>query len=124
MAEKVVVKPKAAEVEFQIYLGDTLEYAFSWLDSSKAVLPLSAYTALLQLKTEKTAANSVTELTHLDGVNLTDTKPNISLTIPAATILALPVNTPHYYDLELTSAGGTVTTILTGVITTLQDTSR
>lgn len=124
MAEKVVVKPKAAEVEFQIFLGDTLEYAFSWLDSEGVALPLSAYTALLQVKTDKTSATSVVELTHLSGVSLADAKPNITFSIPATTILNIPVNTPHFYDLQLTSAGGVITTILTGVITAVQDTSR
>lgn len=124
MGEKIVVKPKAAEVDFQIFLGDTLEYAFSWLDSEKVAIPLSGYTALLQLKTVKTSTSSVAEITHLTGITLTDAKPNISISIDESVIIALPVNTPHFYDLELTSAGGVVTTIITGVITAVQDTSR
>ena len=124
MAEKVLIKPKAAEVEFEIFLGDTLEYSFSWLDEALAPLPLSAYTALLQLKLDKTSGTSVVQLTEGAGITLADAKPNISFEVSAAEVLTLQINTPYFYDLQLTSAGGVVTTILTGTIVALQDNSR
>lgn len=122
MAVKVL--PKAPEVNFEIAQGDTLEYAFSWSDKDGVAFPLSAYTALMQLKLDKTSATSQVEITHLDNVILTDTKPNISFSVDAADIQALALNTPYFYDLQLTSAGGVVTTILAGNIVAVQDTSR
>jgi len=119
-----VVKPKAPEVNFEIAHGDTLEYAFSWSDSDGVALPLSAYTALMQLKLTKESATSEVEITHLTGVTLTDAKPNISFTVSATDINSLTINTPYFYDLQLTSAGGVITTILTGTIVPVQDVSR
>lgn len=117
------VKPKAPEVNFEIAQGDTLEYAFNWAADGVS-LPLSAYTALMQLKLDKTSASFEAEITHLTGVDLTDVTPNISFTVSAAVIGALTLNTPYFYDLQLTSAGGVVTTIITGSITAVQDVSR
>lgn len=119
-----LVKPKAPEVNFQIAHGDTLEYAFSWLDQDSVALPLSAYTALMQLKLTKESATSEVELTDGAGVTLTDVKPNISFSVSATQINTLAINTPYFYDLQLTSSGGVVTTILAGTITPVQDTSR
>lgn len=122
MALKVL--PKAPEVNFEIAQGDTLEYAFSWSDKDGVALPLSAYTALMQLKLDKSTEVSQVEITHLDNITLTDAKPNISFTVYAADIAALTLSIPYFYDLQLTSAGGVVTTILTGNIVAVQDTSR
>lgn len=120
----VTVKPKAPEVNFEIAQGDTLEYAFSWSDKDGVALPLSAYTALMQLKLAKDSATSQVEITHLDNITLADTKPNIAFSIDATDIAGLTLSTPYFYDLQLTSAGGVVTTILQGTIIALQDTSR
>ncbi len=124
MADKVLITPKAAPVDYQIYSGDTLEAVINWKDAAGDPLPLSAYTALLQVKVDKTSATSVVELTETSGIVLTDTYPNISFTVSAADILLLDIASAYFYDLQLTSAGGVVTTISTGTIVSLQDNSR
>jgi len=121
-SEVLEIGPVAQCINYTAYLGDTLIQELEYTEEDGVTpVPMSGYTARLQVK--DTASDSVfhVELTQASGIALADTLPNISFEIP----LISPFIVGRFvYDLEVIDGSGIVTTLITGSIKVLQDVTR
>lgn len=103
------------------YRGDTLEFSVQWLDQNQDPIDVTSYTAKLQVR-EKTASPDPpeVELTEIAGITLL-ADGNIEVKFEAADTLFPNLKRSGVYDLELTSPGGDVTTLLSGTIAITDD---
>jgi len=113
------VKQNVSKLNYELRRGDTFDPTITYRDSTGAVILLSGYTARLDIKDE-IDGNIILSLTHLAGITLTDTSPNISILIDES-VTALFTFENAVYDLELTDTLGTVKTLVEGNIILKKD---
>lgn len=118
-----IIGLSAIELEIHVLSGDTMVVPLTWKDSSDVVIPLSGYTARMHLRTTPGEVTTELELTHASGITLADTEPNIIMTITDAQTTTLAVGA-YFFDLELTSGTGVVSTKAFGKIIIEQDVTR
>jgi len=102
------------------YRGDTKKYRLVIQDKTTAV-PISVAGATLTVSMKKKQKDTTYLLQEV--VSVTDTNPVtgvIEVTLPAAKTELLPAGN-IYYDFELVSSTGEVTTILAGTVEILYD---
>lgn len=116
MAERT---PPILFLDITHILGDTLEQAIGWKDSTGAYVNFAGCTALAQIKIAKADAAEVDHFT----VALGSAAANIVLTLPAAQVLALGVG-KWVYDLQITHTDLSVRTYVSGKLKITQDVSR
>lgn len=107
----------AAQYDFTIEQGATLEKTFVWKDGDGVVVNLSAYTARMQVRQSPSATDVLQSLTTTDStIVLGGALGTITLSLSATATAAITWRRGKY-DLELVSGDGTVTRLLEGVIT-------
>jgi len=121
---EVVFEGRPAEYDLHLVRGDTWTQAFLYESPEDTPVDLTGYTARLQIRANKTSTGDpLLSATSAAGLISLDGSGNIVLNVPAATTAALDFNQARY-DLEITSAGGIVTTLLEGNITLIKDVTR
>lgn len=99
-------------------VGDTVQFAVALKDSAGTTINLTGYTAKFQVRKTKSAATPDVSLTHSSGIAITPSTGELVVTVPAATTLSMADATlktySGFHELEITSAGGIVQTILEG----------
>ena len=99
----------------EIEQGATLNISVTWKDSNSTPINLTGYTARSQFRPTYQATTTVLSLTTENGgIALGGTAGTIQLTASATTTAALTAPSNGVWDLELVSAGGTVTRLLQG----------
>ena len=87
-------------------------------------IPLTGYTAQMQIRETLDSANTIIELTNSNGGIVIDPSDStISIFITAAQTRAFTFPTA-VYSLELTDTSGVVTTLVTGNLTLIQEVTR
>lgn len=92
--------------------GDTHSVLTRYVDSNGAAINLSGYSAKLQVK-ETYDGTALVTLTQLAGLAIDGAAGTITITFTAAQTGALAVGI-YLYDLQITSPGGVVTTLIEG----------
>lgn len=101
-----------------LYQGDDFVGVVSVFDSAGEAADLTGYTAKAQIR-RSFADNDPTVACEIDTVI---TSPDVHLTIPGADTAALIGK--YVWDLQLVSAAGAVTTILSGNVAVTQEVTR
>jgi hypothetical protein len=104
-----------------IYQGADLDIPITWKDEAQAVIDLSGYSA--KFVARDSFGKVVLSLTKDDGITVAATSPNVRITRTAVQTAALDYE-GGTYNLELTSAGGTVYRLLEGRCTLSRETAR
>jgi hypothetical protein len=124
--QKIKIASQTVQVDFEEYLGDTLEITFNWKGADDQPVNLTGWSAILQVKTEKLDDVAIIERSTADGsLVLSDGTEefNIETELTPAETTGLGLG-KKVYDLQLTSPAGKVNTLVIGSITITQDTTR
>jgi hypothetical protein len=114
----------AATYNFDIEQGATLRKPIVWKDSTNAVVNLTGYTAKMQVRRSAASDEVLLELSSANGkIAITPLQGKVELIFSAATTEAVDWRRGKY-DLELTSADGTVTRLIEGEITVSREVTR
>lgn len=97
--------------------------ASSWTDSSGNLISLVGYTAQFQARNNPSDSTKLIDLTSSSGITISTGAGTISIALTAAQTALLTFK-EAIYDLQMTSSGGTVTTLLSGKITLIPDVTR
>lgn len=115
----------AAKYNFVIEQGATFCPVITWKDSAGTAVNLTGYTARMQIRPSIDSTTKTVELTTSNGgITLGGSAGTISLLIGAASTDDLTINYRGVYDLELISASGVVTRILSGSISVSGEVTR
>ena len=114
----------AAQYDFEIEQGATLLKPIVWRDSAGVAVNLTGYTAKMQVRKSASSDEVLLEMSTVNGkIQLTPATGTVTLVFSAATTAALDWRRGKY-DLELTSADGTVTRLIEGEITVSREITR
>jgi len=118
----------AASYDFEIEQGATLIKPIVWKDSSGAAVNLTGYTAKMQIRKSAASEEVLLELSSTNGKLVLTTGSGtgagtITMIFSATTTAAIGWSRGKY-DLELTSADGTVTRLMEGEITVSKEITR
>ena len=97
----------AADKSLTIDQGATFSLAINFETSDEETLDLTSASAAMQGRTAFDAASTIFSLTEVSGITLSDTNPNITIIISAATTAAFTAPHTGVYDLEITLACAT-----------------
>jgi hypothetical protein len=110
--------------DFTIYQGATFSRVLTWKDEAEALINLTGYTARMQIRTNKDAADPILTLTTENGgIALGGAAGTITLTITATASAAI-TESEGVYDLELISGSGVVTRLLQGAVEINKEVTR
>jgi hypothetical protein len=114
----------AASYDFEIEQGATLNKSFVWKSSDGIAIPLTSYTARMQIRASVSSPNILLELSTSNGlISISSSEGKITL-IVGPTVTSIITWRRGKYDLELTSPTGVVTRLLYGDITVSQEVTR
>lgn len=102
--------------------GTTFTLSFS-IDTNGTPWDLTSYTAAMQVRPFVESTTKILDLTSSSGITLGGTSGTVTVSVSATTMAAKPAGR-HVYDLELTSAGGVVTKVLTGTFIIIPEVTR
>jgi hypothetical protein len=103
----------AGTYNFVIEQGATLNKVITWKDGNDAAINLTGYTAVAQFRPTIATAPVLTLSSAATGITLGGVAGTITLQATATVTAALAAG-EGVWGLELTSAGGVVTSLLTG----------
>jgi hypothetical protein len=114
----------AASYDFEIEQGATLVKSFVWKTSDDVVIPLTSYTARMQIRASVSSPDILLELSTANGlISISPSEGKVTLTA-GPTVTSVITWRRGKYDLELTSPTGVVTRLLYGDITVSQEVTR
>jgi len=114
----------AASYDFEIEQGATLAKSFVWKTSDAVVIPLTSYTARMQIRASVSSPTILLELSTANGlISISPNEGKVTLTV-GPTVTSGITWRRGKYDLELTSPAGVVTRLLYGDITVSQEVTR
>jgi hypothetical protein len=104
---------KPGRFNFSLIQGDTFNVAPVWKINNSYV-NVTGYSAKMQVRQAVTSTSTIVEMSTVNGRIVAGTiDGKFTITLSAADSAALPPGN-YIYDLDVTSPGGTVTTLLTG----------
>lgn len=110
--------------DFTIYQGATFSRVLTWKDQEDTPIDLSGYTARLQARESQDAEEPFLSLTTENGgIALGGAAGTVTLSIADGDTADI-AEASGVYDLELESAGGTVTRLLQGKILISKEVTR
>jgi hypothetical protein len=114
----------APTYNFEIEQGTTTVKVLQYTDSSGNPIPLTGYTARMQMRPTVGSLIKYLDLATSPGTGIVITALTgvITITISAATSATIP--TDGVYDLEIESGSGVVTRLLQGAISISQEVTR
>ena len=112
----------AAEYNIEIEQGATWKRLLTLRDSASALIDLSGYTALLQIRSSVKSNKKLVELTETSGLTLGGAAGTLLITFSDAITAALDFETA-VYDLKINS-GSETTRLLEGKVTLDKQVSR
>jgi hypothetical protein len=105
----------------RVFQGETFVRVLTWKDGTGALVNLTGYTAVLQIRNMSTRA-LVRQLTQASGLTLGGVAGTITWTLTATQTTALPLTSRYQppqrltYSLKLTSGTSVVTALLAGEV--------
>lgn len=104
--------------------GATFSQVFIKKDSKKRVIPLTGFTARMQVRQSYDSPETVLNLTtENDGIIIDETKGMINILVPAATMTNISGG-KYVYDLELVDPDGAVERLVMGSFTVRAEVTR
>lgn len=103
--------------------GETWSLSLTWTDDAGSPISLAGYTAAMQVRVMYDSATPVLSLASGSGITLGGAAGTVAISVDATTTAALPAAI-YVYDLELRSAGGTVTRLVQGNLTVTPEVTR
>lgn len=104
--------------------GATFARLITWKDDENTPVDLTGYSARMQVREKYTSTVAALSLsTPSSGISLGTTNGQITLSVPASTMAALPSG-EYVYDLEMVSSTGAVTRLLQGTFTVTPEVTR
>ena len=114
----------AASYDFVIEQGTTLNKSFVWKSSDGVVIPLTGYTARMQVRTSQASPDVLLSLTTADAtIVITPNAGKVTLALTPAATSAITWRRGKY-DLEIVSPTGVVTRLLSGTIEVSREITR
>jgi hypothetical protein len=114
----------AASYDFTIEQGTTLSQIFVWKTSDGVVIPLTGYSARMQVRASIASPDVLLELTTTNGlIIITPNDGKIELRCTPSVTSAITWSRGKY-DLELVSPAGVVTRLLYGNISVSKEVTR
>lgn len=99
-------------------IGDSFTHTVTWQNASGTAVDLTGYTAKFQVRETKGAASPDINLSIGSGLTVSATTGQITITVDPTTTAALADATTRdyngFYELQVTSSGGAVTTLMEG----------
>ena len=93
--------------------GATLERVITYTDPDDAIINLTGYTAVMQVRPTAASATVILELSTGDGITINGSVGTLTLLVSASDMTAItPGN--YVYDLEITAPSGKVTRLIEG----------
>ena len=114
---------RPAQHDLYIVRGDTWRLNLVYESPADTPVDLSGYSSRLQIRANTTTDTVYLSLSSADGDISLNASGEISVTAAAAVTELLDFDRARY-DLEITSAGGIVTTLLEGNIQLIKDVTR
>lgn len=111
----------AAKLNLTIEQGTTFEKSLTWRDKNKRPVPLTGYTARMQIRPSVTSAEVILELSTENGRIVLGTGGVIKLVLTPAMTGSLKSGV---YDLELTDPLGRVIRLVEGKVTVSPEVTR
>ena len=107
-----------------IQQGATFTKTMAWKDSAGSPVNLTGYSAKMQIRKSASNVDVIADLSTVNaGVTLGGSAGTIQLDLTATQTSAITAKT-GVYDLELTSANGTVTRFLSGAVEISREVTR
>lgn len=104
--------------------GATLTRTLTWSDSAGSLVNLSGYTGRMQVRADVESSDTILSLTTSNGgLTLGGVAGTVLITVSATESATLTAG-DYVYDLELVSAGGTVTRLVQGQFTVRPEVTR
>jgi hypothetical protein len=114
----------AGKYDITIEEGATFLLSCTWKDAAGDPIDLTGYSAAMQVRRYKTAADTLLDVSSSGGeITLGDAAGTIEVAIPATETAAL-TGEVAVYDLELTDGSGVVTRLLEGDVTISREVTR
>lgn len=114
----------AGRRDITIEQGATFTYNLIWKDSDGSPIDLTGYTARMQVRKNYNTSDTLLDLTTENGaITLGGSLGTIAVVGAADDTSAIDART-GVYDLELVSAGGTVTRLIEGKVTINPEVTR
>ena len=106
--------------------GTTVTKTFQWLTAASVPIPLTGYTARLQIRETKASVATILSLTSATGGGLTITEAEGKIRVDiSATVTKALTFTTAVYDLEVEkTATGVVTRLVEGSVTLNREVTR
>ena len=105
----------SGKYDITILQGETFSLTMTWKDSDGVVVPVTGYSARMQIRRRKTSSTTELSLTSSAGITLGGAAGTILIEISDTDTAALAFF-EGVYDLELESASGIVTRLLEGSV--------
>lgn len=110
--------------DFEVYQGDTLDKTFTWFDADSDPVDLTGYSARMHVRESVDATDAVLELSSDDGdIVLGGSAGTIQVVVSGDDMGDVEAAT-YRYDLELTSSGDVVQTLLKGKFKVVAEVTR
>ena len=107
----------AGKYDIVIEQGADFSYNVTWNDQTGAPVNLTGYSAAMMVRNSYNDASPILSLTSAGGqITLGGAAGTIAISASNTLTAALPASN-GFYDLELTSAGGTITRLMQGKVT-------
>lgn len=104
--------------------GATFTRTLTWRDAADALVDLSGYTGRMQVRADVESTSTILSLTTSNGgITLGGAAGTVLITVSATESATLTAG-DYVYDLELVSAGGTVTRLVQGQFTVRPEVTR
>lgn len=113
----------AVNYNLSIEQGADLMVSFLWQDVAGVPIDLTSYTAIAQGRVEPGAVATFFSLTQASGIVLGGTAGTIVMTIPGATTASYAGGQLGFWDMKLTSPGGSIFRFASGTVTCTEEVS-
>lgn len=114
----------AATYDFVIEQGTTLNKSFIWKSSDGVVIPLTGFTARMQVRATQASPDVLLALSTADAtIVITPNAGKVTLSLSSTATAAIAWRRGKY-DLELVSPTGVVTRLLSGTIEVSREITR
>lgn len=124
-AETVIMTTTANKTDFCWYRGDTFAFTVIWQDDAGNPIDLTGHTVRFQVRSKPGVGVAFVDLSVGTGITLVELDGEIIVNVDSTnTGTNCDTLRKAAYDLEVTSPGGTVTTLIYGDIDFITDVSR
>lgn len=109
--------------DFTVFQGDDHGFTVAYKTAAGAAKPLTDYTARMQARSAYDSADTVLDLSDVDGLTIDEALGKITVALDNETTADIPPGV-YVYDLEITSPTGIKKKLIFGKMTVLAEVTR